>query len=201
MARSELVAALCAFLAARSESSVHTVCMAHTVGIAWRRFGSAFAVIMALFMGFVAVTSHVQGKAQWYPDLIDIVSDSEEGTLRISHAYVAKLKLTTKGLPGGPLEQPPVPVPPHYASCSMKWYGLSLLDYALLSEAAYYDPDNSDMDEVIGLMFDPRGERREQGLEPLFEVRVPPKEQRQRSVAQYVEAYSKELNVSVIAIR
>ena len=80
----------------------------------------------------------------------------------------------------------------------MKWFGLSLLDYALLSEAAYFDPDNSDLDEVVQLMFDPKKERKTK----LFEVSVPPPEQRRRQgVAQYMEAYSKELNVSVIAIR
>jgi hypothetical protein len=62
----------------------------------------------------------------------------------------------------------------------------------------YFDPDNSDLDEVVRLMFDPKNERRSRLFD---EVRVPPPEQRRLGVAQYIEAYSKELNVSVIAIR
>lgn len=109
--------------------------------------------------------------------------------MSISHAYVAKIKLETKG--------EKVMEMPKYASCDLKFYGLSLLDYALLAEAAYFDPDNSDLGEVVNLMFDPKGEREEK----LFEVTVPPPEQRRQGVAQYMDAYSEELGLSVIAIR
>ena len=36
------------------------------------------------------------------------------------------------GAPGG--------APPRYAACGHRWHGLSLLDYALLSELSYFDP-------------------------------------------------------------
>lgn len=94
------------------------------------RFGTAFAVIMALCIGFIAVTSQIQGKVAWYPDLIDIKQEdrAQGGGIDIAHAYVAKLRLETQG------EQ--VVESPRYASCGMTWFGLSLLDYALLAEAA-----------------------------------------------------------------
>ncbi len=153
------------------------------------RFSTAFAVTVALIVGFIAVASFLQNEKQWYPDLIDINKSESTGSVSISHAYVAHLKLETQG--------PVKTQAPKYGSCGMKWYGLSLLDYALLAEAAYFDPDNSDLNSVVGMMFDPLGVEKE----PLFEVRVPPPEERRAGVAQFMDAYSKSLNVSVIAIR
>ena len=63
------------------------------------RFGSGFAIIMALSLGFVAMTSQVQEEAQWYPDLINISQDEKDESVSIGHAYVAKLRLETKGEP------------------------------------------------------------------------------------------------------
>eukprot|EP00520_Triparma_pacifica_P000869 CAMPEP_0118648814 /NCGR_PEP_ID=MMETSP0785-20121206/9366_1 /TAXON_ID=91992 /ORGANISM="Bolidomonas pacifica, Strain CCMP 1866" /LENGTH=978 /DNA_ID=CAMNT_0006541051 /DNA_START=204 /DNA_END=3136 /DNA_ORIENTATION=+ len=151
------------------------------------RFGTAFAVIVTLAVGFIAASSHLQQNKQWYPDLIDI-KENNEGIV-IKHAYVVDLEMKTQG--------PEVRSKPEYASCGMTWFGLSLLDYAFLAEASYFDPDNSDLDEVVRVLFDPKGEREEK----LFEVTVPPPEMRRQGVAQYMDAYSKELNVSVVAIR
>ncbi|GMH63592.1 hypothetical protein TL16_g03756 [Triparma laevis f. inornata] len=153
------------------------------------RFGTAFAVIITLAVGFIAVASFFQNNKQWYPELINIESNEETGSVSISHAYVAKIKLETKGEVKTAM--------PKYASCDLKFYGLSLLDYAFLAEAAYFDSDNSDLDAVVQMMFDPKGE----SSEKLFDVRVPPPEQRRQGVAQYMDAYSKSLNISVIAIR
>lgn len=124
------------------------------------RFGTAFAVIVTLAVGFIAASSHLQQNKQWYPDLIDI-KENNEGIV-IKHAYVVDLEMKTQG--------PEVRSKPEYASCGMTWFGLSLLDYAFLAEASYFDPDNSDLDEVVRVLFDPKGEREEK----LFEVTVPP---------------------------
>lgn len=146
-------------------------------------------MIITLAVGFIAVASFFQNNKQWYPELINIESNEDSGSVSISHAYVAKIKLETRG--------EKITEMPKYASCDMKFYGLSLLDYALLAEAAYFDSDNSDLDAVVQMMFDPKGESDEK----LFDVRVPPPEQRRQGVAQYMDAYSKSLNISVIAIR
>jgi len=151
------------------------------------RFGTAFAVIVTLAVGFISVSSHLQNNKQWYPDLIDIKQEGDG--IKIQHAYVSSIEMKTEG--------EIVRSKPEYASCGMTWFGLSLLDYALLAEASYFDPDNSNLNEVVRVMFDPKGEK----AENLFDVRVPAPEMRRQGVAQYMDAYSKELNLSVVAIR
>jgi hypothetical protein len=42
-----------------------------------------------------------------------------------------------------------------YASCDMKWHGLTLLDYALLAEAAYFDPSQTNLTALLSYFFPP----------------------------------------------
>jgi len=85
-----------------------------------------------------------------------------------------------------------------YATCGAEWNGLNLLDLAILSELAYFDPKGHNLDEIVELMFNPHGDK---SRGKLFEVQIPPDEMRKSGIAQYFEAYSEELNVSVVAIR
>ncbi|CAN0497248.1 unnamed protein product, partial [Ectocarpus sp. 12 AP-2014] len=83
-----------------------------------------------------------------YPSLIKYsVTDSKQ--LVVDNAFVVKATLETTG--------DPVIVPPKYASCGSKWHGLSLLDYALLAELAYFDQhdDKVPLSEVANQFFPP----------------------------------------------
>ncbi|CAM9766824.1 unnamed protein product, partial [Laminaria digitata] len=82
-----------------------------------------------------------------------------------------------------------------YASCGSKWHGLSLLDYALLAELAYFDQHDLEvpLSEVAEQFFPA-----ENG--PDFKIKVKQGDDH-HSHAQFFEAYSEKLNVSVVAIR
>ncbi|CAM9719523.1 unnamed protein product, partial [Ectocarpus sp. 4 AP-2014] len=94
------------------------------------RGGCALLAILSLFLASCQIISLLQEQHEWYPSLIKYsVTDSKQ--LVVDNAFVVKATLETTG--------DPVIVPPKYASCGSKWHGLSLLDYALLAELAYFD--------------------------------------------------------------
>ena len=147
-------------------------------------------------------------------------TEEEEGGLLIDHVKIIQLYLARatersgsrgggKGVnemdegvgdEGGDLEDFGFP---HYASCKLRLHGLSILDYALLSEAAYFPI--AQVPDLIRAMFnasDAEGVEGVGGATPsLFEVLTPPEVLVGGNRAQFFEAYSRRYNLSVIAIR
>ncbi len=97
---------------------------------------------------------------------------------------------------GTSLSSPPLH-PPRYAACESSWYGLSLVDYALISEIVYlgHVTDKKPMIEALQHFFPP--ERTPNG--PRFDLHIPGEEF--SSKAQFVELVEENMNLSIIAIR
>ena len=167
------------------------------------RVGFYFTLFMSCAVAMISLTSYLQLQSGWYPDLISLQKDPDGLTL--THAYVCKLKLFTgsssfsspSSSSSSPSSSSSLSKPPRYASCGHKFSGLTLLDYALLSEAAYFDDDFAEINEVVSDLFG--GDRSGKG--PLFRVEVPDKKKRTEGGAQFFTATSDELNVHVVAVR
>lgn len=161
------------------------------------KFSLSFAVIVIFVVALIAMTAFLQTKKEFYPDLIEIKNDVVSQKIHLNHVNIAKLSLDTNY----PKREADLPLltPPKYASCDTSWNELSLLDFALLAEVAYFDPGNVNLDEIVEQMFTNKDD--EKVNEKLFEVKIPPLEMRTTGTAQFFEAYSAQLNLSVIAIR
>jgi len=99
-----------------------------------------------------------------------------------------------------------------YASCDNRWFGLSLLDFALLSQAGYFDPDAPQLSRLLDMMFptwmavtenrthdDGTGGKSAPAGAGLFELRFLPANVTSRVPS--FEVFSRALNTSVIVIR
>lgn len=108
----------------------------------------------------------------------------EEDLLRIRHVEVVQLdlKMVGKGVKMQNRQRHPI-----YAICKSRWSGLSVVDLALLSELAYFPA--SDVPSVLPHFFP----NREFQLRSVGEEMI--------KAGNWMEFYSPELNVSVIAIR
>lgn len=146
--------------------------------------GVAFLGLFGLFLMAFQILSIMQEQNQWYPSFIKY-SVTESKQLVVDNAFVVRATLETTG--------EPVVVAPRYASCESKWQGLSLIDYALLAELAYFDQNDPKvpLSEVAKHFFPEKSG-------PAFEIKV---QSLDYNHAQFFEAYSPELNVSVVAIR
>lgn len=84
---------------------------------------------------------------------------------------------------------------PHYAACCWKWHSLSLFDFALLSEAAYFDErQGNQVQQLINTLMPEAG----------FKVRINSRDlslQSQGGRPMYLELTSETLGVTVLAIR
>ena len=127
----------------------------------------AVAAIFTLILCTLSVASYTQQNLQLFPRLFE-VERRPGGVLHFDHkvvnvtlypsprasapAPVSATATASAGDCGGMRYiDPPVPAasttitatttttPPLYAACSWAWHGLSLLDFALVSELAYYD--------------------------------------------------------------
>ena len=86
---------------------------------------------------------------------------------------------------------------PHYAACKWDWHGLSLFDFALLSEVAYFDErQGNQVQNLVSTLMPGAGfkvhlDGRRRDLTPTFQGGRP----------MYVELSSEVLGVTVLAIR
>lgn len=163
----------------------------------------ALLVILSLFVAAFQVLSYAQEHRQWYPSFIES-SITPDGRIVVEHALIAKMSLQM----GGGAQ----PSPPRYATCDFTWHGLTLVDYALIAELAYFGVSSSNKDTAASTVLDqffpaaPGRGRRDRGpapeLPPLkFELRVPSESYLRRTHAQFVELVEPSLNLSVVAIR
>eukprot|EP00611_Tribonema_gayanum_P001910 TRINITY_DN11405_c0_g1_i1.p1 TRINITY_DN11405_c0_g1~~TRINITY_DN11405_c0_g1_i1.p1 ORF type:complete len:963 (+),score=216.15 TRINITY_DN11405_c0_g1_i1:3-2891(+) len=160
------------------------------------RLSLALLVLLFLFLAACQMLSLIQEQRGWYPSLIRM--DTTEGQqLVVDHALIAKVSLRTTGKA--------TVTQPRYATCGMLWAGLSLVDYALLAELSYFDPDDTTtpLQQVLDKFF-PSDKAHGWGVgsnESPFRIIVPPPEYRQATHAQFVEVRSRKGNVSIVAVR
>jgi len=153
-------------------------------------------IIYILVVGTFKVLALMQESRQWFPHLVQFEGPSmPKGPISFQHALVSSLTLFQDG-PSQEL------LYPKYGLCGHTWEGLSLIDYALLSELAYFDPEapHVNLPNILNTVF-PHPDGWFSAAQPMFELRIPSEEYRRRGSAQFLEFYSSHLNVSVISIR
>lgn len=148
--------------------------------------GGLVIVFVAAVSGF-GVLSVLQRSADWFPDATSLAI--QDDTIDIHHTAVVKLHMglandTSKAIH---LDQP------RYASCANRWHGLSIVDLAMFSEAAYFDPTSNDTAEFVSTIF-------ANSLNPVH-VRLPKLNTKTGSKLDFYEAYIPSLNTSVISVR
>lgn len=144
-------------------------------------------LFVAVVSGF-SVLSVLQRRVNWYPDGTSIHFHGSE-SIEIHHTAVVKLHLNLANS-----TTPPKTVKhPRYASCSSRWHGLSLTDFAIFAEAAYFDPLSNDTTRFISTMF-------ADDLHDI-QIRLPPLNSKTGSKLDFYEAYIPSLNTSVISVR
>ncbi|TMW57046.1 hypothetical protein Poli38472_002971 [Pythium oligandrum] len=144
-------------------------------------------VFVAVLAGF-SVLSVLQTNAKWFPDATSIVFH-DESTVEIHHTAIVKLHL---GLANTTNKAMHVDIP-RYASCSNNWNGLDIVDYALLAEAAYFDPLSLDIERFVSTVFNhDLGE---------IVIRLPALNTKTGSKLDFYEAFIPSLNTSVISVR
>ncbi|KAL4141300.1 hypothetical protein PRNP1_014421 [Phytophthora ramorum] len=155
-----------------------------------KKFVYIAIAILLLFVGAISgfsVLSVLQKSAKWFPDATSV--KYEDNSIHIHHTGVVKLHL---GLANE--TNPAITVDdPLYASCSNRWNGLSLVDLAFFSEAAYFNPLSNDTAEFISTIFD-----NELGD---IHFHLPALNTKTGSKLDFFEAYIPKLNTSVISVR
>ncbi|RHY33641.1 hypothetical protein DYB32_001473 [Aphanomyces invadans] len=147
-----------------------------------------FALYLLFMIGFGALT-FLQREKELFPSMATVQIDKH--VLDIRHASVVRLHMTLATDTHRPME----PRPPNYASCGNRWFNLSLVDYALLSQAAYFNPQNDQLRDFVSTVF------RSDTEDPRFDIRLPENYTAHSSKVEFFEAYSNDLNVSVISVR
>eukprot|EP00638_Chattonella_subsalsa_P002956 CAMPEP_0117742916 /NCGR_PEP_ID=MMETSP0947-20121206/5816_1 /TAXON_ID=44440 /ORGANISM="Chattonella subsalsa, Strain CCMP2191" /LENGTH=867 /DNA_ID=CAMNT_0005559501 /DNA_START=1023 /DNA_END=3626 /DNA_ORIENTATION=+ len=162
----------------------------------WIMVSIVVLIIYILTVGTFKVLAVVQESKQWFPQVVKFQeSPLPDGPLFFQHALVSNLTLHRSGAYQEPLY-------PRYGLCGHRWEGLSLVDYALLSELAYFDPDDErvNLPHILQALFPPE-ENWLKAQGQLFELRIPSEEYRRHGDAQFLEFYSAQLNLSVISIK
>ncbi|EQC33355.1 hypothetical protein SDRG_09331 [Saprolegnia diclina VS20] len=152
--------------------------------------GSSILALYILFLSGFGALTFLQRQSEWFPDAASLVVTPTE--INVQHARVVNLKLELARDEAPPI----VPQPPFYASCGNRWHDLSLVDYALMSQAAYFNPTGSDLPDFLAAVFPQTAE----GV-PMFDIRIPDNYTAKGSKVEFFEAYSAALNLSVISVR
>lgn len=145
-----------------------------------------FSIFVTALIMF-SVLSVVQKSKQWYPDATSVLF--ENNSIIIDHTSIVKLELQLTDNQSIPMQQEY----PKYASCTNLWHGLSLVDFALLSQAAYLDPSSDDVATFVSKLFDQDTE--------IVEVRLPPQNTKTGSRLDFYEVYMPKYNTSVISVK
>ncbi len=153
------------------------------------------------------ILSHTQENRQWYTHVVTLEHSRDQATISVNNAHVSRMVLhlnektsssSDEASSSGKSTTTAMPLhPPHYAVCDSLWYGLSLVDYALISEIVYlgHVTDKVPMIKALQHFFPPEimpnGSR--------FDLHVPGEEFSSKS--QFVEIVDESTNLSIIAIR
>lgn len=148
-----------------------------------------FAILL-LFVGALSsfsILSDLQKNAKWFPDATSVAF--ENSSIHIHHTAIVKLHL---GLAETPAEAMHLNIP-SYASCANRFNGLTLVDVALLAEAAYFNPASNDTADFVATIFS--------NSFSAVEVRFPTLNTKTGSKLDFFETYFPSLNTSVISVR
>lgn len=101
--------------------------------------------------GLSAVSS-IQQKIDWYPNTIWFEKEESPAMLRVDHT-ISRLRLQLAGNQTESTGRAQKPLGVSYSVCSHKWYGLNVLDYALLSLASYFDHGDPSLPQLLEGIF------------------------------------------------
>jgi lipase ATG15 len=116
------------------------------------------AVIFFGVLAFLAVVASIQKKIDWYPSTIWFERDQDPPALRVDHT-ISRLRLLEQShhpsalgnITRGHVDPDPDGV--SYSVCDHSWHGLSVLDYALLSLASYFNLADPNLPELLDGIF------------------------------------------------
>jgi len=136
----------------------------HVRRVVWLGWG----IIASFGLGMFVLTAMAVAQEQidWYPDSIFVeskshnASNSRHHSTQVEHAMVNILdleaELDANGVPVSKGEgYRSVRMFPEYAVCSQQFQGLSMMDYALLSLTAYWEPTAPDFQHMQEALFPP----------------------------------------------
>lgn len=106
------------------------------------RVGTALGVIFTLLFGIISVLSVLQQNLNLFPKLLTYHSSHDSILINhiISNVTLYKNSMTYSPKDATALHEQIINLKkPMYASCSMRWKTLSILDFAILSELSYFD--------------------------------------------------------------
>ena len=113
----------------------------------------------------------------------------DPNTVTIQHAHFIKLNLSLSSVNFPPIE----PSEPFYAACPQRWAGFSLVDYGLISNAAYFESKN-ELEGFLKAVFSTNA--------PPFEIRRSTHDRRKSlGSVTFFEFYCPENNASIISVR
>ncbi|DBA02144.1 TPA: hypothetical protein N0F65_004779 [Lagenidium giganteum] len=136
-----------------------------------------------------SILSVVQSKTQWYPDTTSVHYHSRD-VISVHHTSAVKLHL---GLANESASAMHIDEP-DYATCGHRWHGLDLVDYSLIAQAAYFNPQSNDTSQFLETMFNP-------SLSVPVQVRMPPLNSKTGGKFDFYEVFFPSLNTSVVAVR
>jgi hypothetical protein len=123
------------------------------------RVGTALGVIFTVLFGIISVLSVLQQNLNLFPKLITYHSFEDSILLNHIISNVTLQKNPCRYSLSTPENNPQCELneellfvenlkKPMYASCSMRWKTLSVLDFAILSELSYFDDPSAAADDV-----------------------------------------------------
>ncbi len=160
-----------------------------------------------LILRLLQILSHTQEDRQWYTHAVTLEHLRNEATISVNNAHISRMVLhlnrtTTPSSDESSSSFENITTAtslhsPRYAACDSSWYGLSLVDYALISEIVYlgHVTDKEPMIDALQHFFPPAIMTNG----PRFDLHVPGEEF--SSKAQFVEIVEENANLSIIAIR
>jgi hypothetical protein len=119
---------------------------------------TSLAVILTLMLTAIAIVAHVQKAFEIFPELIKFTHDKQRGRIHFDHVisnvtFATLPPMSHRNHSGEGFTQQEYShtrantnaaaglKSPWYSVCGWKWNDMSVLDFALLSEAAYFDDD------------------------------------------------------------
>jgi len=129
---------------------------------AWAVILIGFLIIVGFtsLLVFLTMVASLQQKVDWYPTTVFFEREEDPLALRVDHV-VSRLRLHTRDEQAGVNSSVVRNQSKHgagkggvsYAVCAHLWHGLSVLDYALLSLAAYFDPADPGLQGLLAEIF------------------------------------------------
>lgn len=210
------------------------------------RAGTALGVIFTVLFGIISVFSVLQQNLNLFPTFLTYHTNSDSILINHIISNVSLVKNPCLYNSNTNLKQEKLQdyqycnindesfhvnlEKPMYASCSMRWKTLSVLDFAILSELSYFDDTitlNDNVSSINANNFNPNDNNNNNNTFPLNEVstiqkmldelfpdlgfihiRSPPNNTQtgwnsgfEGSHPMYLEVYSEKLDVTVIAVR